>query len=327
MDAQQALAIVRLRLQHPKWGAKKLHSLLRSNGNQTLPSLSTINRVLQHSGLVVPNKRGRSRRWTPGDRIGAITASNDLWTVDFKGWWRTRDGSRCEPLTTRDAFSRYVLVNRPLDHNSGAAVRAVFEELFRKYGLPKAIKSDNGSLFASTVSPGGLTQLGAWWKALGIRLVRSRPGHPQDNGGHERMHLDLAQDLEGTPAANLAEQQQICERWRLEFNSVRPHQALGQKTPAKIYRPSSRRYDSKRPEVTYPSTYAVRTVKNGGEISRRGQMRFISEALAGRRLGIQFLDSDRIRLWFCDLCLGETDDAFRSPLGPTASATIETGEP
>jgi putative transposase len=151
-----------------------------------------------------------------------VEAPNDVWTVDFKGWWRTADGTRCEPLTVRDAFSRFVLDLRILPATSTEHVRPTFERLFARYGVPRAIHSDNGQPFASTQSIAGLSKLSAWWVSLGITLVRNRPGCPQDNGGHERMHGDIRFEIQSASAPTVSAQQKICDEWRAEFNHVRP---------------------------------------------------------------------------------------------------------
>ena len=170
-----------------------------------------------------------------------VEAPNDVWTVDFKGWWTTRDGRRCEPLTVRDAFSRFILALRILPRSDTDGVRAVFEELFERHGLPKVIQSDNGAPFAAGRSLAGLTKLSAWWISLGIDVVRSRPGCPQDNGAHERMHADISVELQTQAAQSIRAQQRACDDWRVEFNHMRPHEALGLETPADVYRSSPRR--------------------------------------------------------------------------------------
>jgi len=180
-----------------------------------------------------------------------------LWTMDFKGWWRAGNGQKCEPFTVRDAHSRFVLAATLLPGARGALVRRVLEQLFHEHGTPRAIQCDNGSPFVCTRARGGLTQLSAWLVSLGIRLIRSRPGKPQDNGGHERMHRDLA-ELELAPARSRRAQQRECDRWLVDFNNVRPHEALGGKTPGEVYKPSHRALAVQLPN--YPPEYKVRRV-------------------------------------------------------------------
>jgi len=229
------IATLQAREEHPRWGPYKLHTLLRRRFGQQTPSKRTIARILLRA-----NKVRERRKRTPisvVERAPAVTAHapNDVWTVDFKGWWRTLNGDKCEPLTVRDAYSRFLLDIVACSTKS-SAVRPIFERLFRRYGIPKAIQCDNGVPFISVRSRAGLSQLSAWWVSLGIRVVRSRPGCPQDNGGHERMHADVRADVQSRPAANRAEQQRLLDRWRQEFNRVRPHQALGGRTPAEVYK-------------------------------------------------------------------------------------------
>jgi hypothetical protein len=207
-------------------------------------------------------------------------------------------------LTVRDAFSRYILAVEVLEGTTGAPVRKVFDALFRKHGLPVAIQCDNGTPFISTSSRGGLTQLSAWWVSLGIKIVRSRPAHPQDNGGHERMHRDMAADLEAFPQATRQEQQRACSKWRQEFNHVRPHEALGGKVPAEVYKSSVRRSQTP-PRQAYPSHWVVRRVTPGhGTVRVEGQSYMVSAALGGHCVALEPVGGLRHRIWFHDLDLG-----------------------
>ena len=235
--------LVRLRQAHPHWGPKKLRALLLRTGirPEEIPGLATVGRILLRAGLSEAKGRGRPRRWEPTGPMQTAAGPNDVWTVDFKGWWRTGDRRRCEPLGIRDLYSRYILCLRPMRRRRVEDVRAVFAEVFERYGLPAVIRSDNGSPFASLTGPHGLTRLSAWWRTLGIKLDRIEPGHPEQNGGHERMHRDLAQEIEGQPAATLEEEAKRLKRWRVEYNVHRPHEALAMKTPGDVYRCSRRR--------------------------------------------------------------------------------------
>jgi putative transposase len=303
-------ALLAARAAHPRWGARKLVGVLKRRFGDATPSERTVARVLDRFGEV--RHRRRRRGLSVVERAPQVTAqaSNEVWTIDFKGWWRTTDGSRCEPLTVRDAFSRFVLALVLLPRPTGAEVWRVLERLFRRYGIPKAIQCDNGSPFICVRSPAGLTTLSTWWVSLGIRIVRSRPGCPQDNGGHERMHLDIAGELQAVPEATLALQQRACDRWRQEFNHVRPHDALKGKTPADVYRPSPSR-PTIRPPI-YPPGWLVRRVAKNGVIggSRDGQ--FLSTAAAGYFVGLQPIGGLRYRAWLYDVDLGELE------LAPTA---------
>jgi hypothetical protein len=186
---------------------------------------------------------------------------------------------------------------------STEAVRQAFVETFQRYGLPDIIRSDNGSPFASITGPAGLARLSAWWLSLGIRPERTQPGHPEQNGGHERMHGDIARVIEAKPAATLAEETLRLERWRAEFNTERPHEALAMKTPGEVYRCSSRRLSDVKPYV-YPADFERRLVHRRGCIHFRGRHVTFSEALGGLEVGIEPVGENRWRVWFCDFVVG-----------------------
>ncbi len=234
------------------------------------------------------------------------SAPNEVWTVDFKGWWLAGDNERCEPLTVRDAYSRFLLAVEVLPGTKLLETRRVFERVFREYGLPKAIQSDNGTPFINTAARGGLTRLSAWWVSLGIKVVRSRPGCPQDNGGHERMHGDLRADVQSSPAVSREAEQRACSRWRQEFNHVRPHEALNGKTPAECYRRSEIRRTKPLP-YSYPGGWIVRTASQWGIISIDDEKYGTSRALAGQVVALEPLRGLSYRLWFRNLDLGEME--------------------
>jgi putative transposase len=241
--------------------------------------------------------------------------------VDFKGWWRTMDGKRFEPLTVRDAFSRYVLCLRMLSSMAATAAKPIFERLFQARGLPKVIRVDNGAPFACTSAPGGLSRLSAWWTSLGIRVSFGRPAHPQDNGSHERMHADMANEMEADPAGTPKAQQRIADLWRRQFNTVRPHEAIGMKTPADLYRPSSRRYRGVR-LPSYPRNQAVRRVTRLGCVHYAGRTIFVSESVSGFEVGVRKTRQGRLAVQFYGLNLGifELHDSplhHRPPLIPS----------
>ena len=298
------MAVLEQRDRHPTWGAKKLRDLLLKRFRDKTPSMATIARILRRAGVV----RARRRRSMPLSVIEqapsvAAEAPNDVWTMDFKGWWRTLDKSRCEPFTVRDGFSRYVLAITVLPTTTGQQVRAELERLFKKHGLPKAFQCDNGSPFISTRARGGFTTLSVWLTSLGIRIVRSRPGHPQDNGGHERMHRDVAQEVQRWPSEDLRAQQRELDRWRQEFNYVRPHDALGGKTPAELYKPSDRKLREPRPFV-YPTTFSVRRVDRIGHVGWHGEHCYVGQAFRGELIGLEPQEGLHWRLWFRHIDLG-----------------------
>src|SRR5205809_7836146 len=225
LPEEEVCEIVRLKLAHMAWGPRKIRELyLRRHGE--VASESTFKRVLERTGLTQKRRRRRAPeagRLSNGREAAAL---NEVWTVDFKGWWRNGD-KRCEPLTVRDEYSRYLLEVRAVEDGRSETVRKSFERIFERHGLPEAIRSDNGSPFASRQGLLGLSRLSAWWVVLGIDLERGRPGHPQDNAGHERMHKDISRELEAVGECDQA----ALDVWRETFNYERPHEALGMRCP------------------------------------------------------------------------------------------------
>jgi putative transposase len=279
------VSIVELRDKHPSYGAQKIARILVKRLGSSAPSASTVARVLRRLGKM-RRKRFPVRVWTVDGRPRVeVTAPNDLWTFDYKGWWRARNREICEPLTVRDAFSRKVLAVTLVPSRHTVHVRRVLERLFRRHGVPLAMQCDNGSPFVCTRARGGLTHLSAWLVSLGIRLVRSRPASPQDNGGHERMHRDLS-ELQLRPARTRAAQQRQCDRWVVDFNEIRPHDALGGKTPSEVYRDSPRRFTG--PLIpSYPGDWQTRRVNRMGMIRIGGDYVFLSTALVGHIVGLR----------------------------------------
>ena len=298
--------MVRLKQAHRHWGPRKIRELyLRKHG--TAASESSFKRVLERAGLTQPRRRrvraAQAGRLWSGQRA---QAPNEVWTVDFKGWWYDVDGRRCEPLTVRDEHSRYVLELRRMADARTATVRDCFERLFERHGLPGAIRSDNGSPFAHVRGLLGLSRLSAWWVALGIDLERGRPGHPQDNGGHERLHRDIRTELEPGTA-----QQEAFDLWRQEFNHERPHEALGMRCPGEVYQKSQRLYEGSPEDLEYPGLHA-RRVGPQGRIMWGGMPLFITTSLAGWSVGLKPMEKGRLEVWFGRLLLGWIDPATES---------------
>jgi len=299
--------IVRLKGRHKHWGPRKIRELYRRQHGEA-PSESTFKRVLERAGMT--EKRVVRQRESTGRLYQGRVAKepNEVWTVDFKGWWYSREGGRCEPLTVRDEFSRYVLDVRAVADSRTETVKACFERLFEKYGLPGAIRSDNGSPFAAVSSVLGLSRLSAWWLVLGIDLERSRPGCPQDNGAHERFHLDMSREVEGRDGA---EQQAALDQWRKEFNEERPHEKLGMKFPAEVYRRSVREYQGTPADVEYRAM-EKRKVASTGMMKYREQEYFLSTALRGWSVGVEATSGDLYNVWFGRLLLGQIEPATAS---------------
>lgn len=284
--AEVVVALVRAKQAHPTWGPAKL--LPPPDGDPEIvrawPAVSTRGRILGLHGLVT--RRRYRRRTAPWFRpfIGA-DRPNSVWCADFKGWIRTGDGTRCDPLTITDACTRMLLCCEILTRTDYNHVRAVLERVFREYGLPFAIRTDNGPPFAS-VGAGGLSPLSVWWIKLGIMPERIKPGHPEQNGRHERFHRTLKQETMKPPATDPLAQQDRCDSFRLVYNNLRPHEALGQVHPASLYVPSIRPYPEHIGDIEYPPMTMVRRVRSNGQIKWRGGFVYVSSALIGELVGI-----------------------------------------
>jgi putative transposase len=302
-------AILALREAHPHWGPKKLRAILKARQPQDAwPAASTMGDLLRRAGVSQP--RRRTRYIVPLTQpLAAAQAPNDVWTADFKGWFRTADQTRCDPLTLADACSRFVFCCR-IVAPSEQGVRPWFERAFREHGLPVAMRTDNGSPFATT-GAGHLSHLAVWWLKLGIQLDRIDPGHPEQNGRHERFHLTLQQETTTPPAATPAQQQRRFDRMRLEFNTERPHEALGQRPPAHLYTPSPRAYPTQLEDPWYDATHQVRRVRDRGQIKWGGEFVFVSEAVRGELVGLVETECGDWRVHFMRVELGRIDRQTR----------------
>jgi putative transposase len=291
-------AIVEARRRHPSWGAKKLLKLLeRKEPLSDWPSRWTICGILKREGLV-RQKTKRRKVGHPGKPTSIVTAPNELWCVDFKGQFKTRDGRYCYPLTVTDSYSRYLIGCQGLLSTETSGAKEVFTRLFKKYGLPKAIRSDNGTPFASTAL-GRLSQLSVWWIRLGIRPELIEPGHPQQNGQHERMHRTLKAETTRPPEANLEKQQGVFNRFIREYNEVRPHEGIELKTPATLYKASPLLLPKEVPELVYPAHFETRLVSKNSGIRWNCQWVAVSQTCAGLYVGLEQVDHG---LW--DVYLG-----------------------
>ena len=305
MAPEVADAIMALRRERPHWGPRKLRAVLMRDRPETVwPAASTMGDLLRAEGLV-PSRRRRRRVAAPCRPFHTATAPNDVWCIDFKGWFRTRDGERCDPLTVSDAYSRYLLACVIVPPRT-EAVRPILERLFTRHGLPLAMRSDNGAPFAGT-GAGGLSRLSVGWAKAGIALERIEPGRPQQNGRHERMHRTLKAETARPPAASPREQQARFDRFRQDYNRNRPHEALGQRPPAALYRPSPRPRPEPPAEPWYDAWHAVRRVRTDGSIKWGGELVFISETLTGETVGVAETDSGDWIVRFADIDLGIID--------------------
>jgi len=272
-------------------GPLKLLQVLRSRHPElALPSASTVGEFLKREGLSVPRRRVRRApaASNPNTR-SSPSECNETWATDFKGQFRVGDGRYCYPLTIQDSWSRFLVRCHGLAHPRFELTRPVFEAAFREYGLPLRIHSDNGSPFAA-VGLTGLTKLSAWWVKLGIEVVRSRPGKPQDNGRLERLHRTLRQEVTRPPRATLRAQARALVGFQHWHNHERPHQALGQQTPASIYVASTRPWPARLPAPDYPGHLEVRRVADNGELRLRGYEIAVGKALAGELVACEEVD-------------------------------------
>src|SRR5712691_9211133 len=300
-------AVLRAKAAHPSWGPKKLKPL-RDEADSILqqwPVAGTRGAILTRAGLTVPRRPARAHVPPRTQPFGSVRQPNDTWCADFKGWFRTGDGVRCDPLTISDADSRFLLTCRIVPPTT-EGVQPRFRHAFREFGLPRAMRTDNGPPFASS-GAGGLSQLSVEWVKLGIKLERIDPGAPQQNGRHERLHRTLKDQTSRPPAATARAQQKRFDRFREHYSHERPHEALGQETPASHYTASPRRYPDRIEEPWYDCDHAVRRVRTTGEIKWGGEFVFVSEALVGEPVGIaETKDGDWI-VRFADIDLGLID--------------------
>jgi transposase InsO family protein len=319
-----AEVLIAARTAHATWGPRKLRAWLADKHPELkLPAASTIGGLLQRQGLVTPRRR---RHATPpyGAALQPAVGPNEVWCADFKGQFRLGNGHYCYPLTITDRYSRVILACEALERPLSEPVQAIFEVAFRAQGLPRVIRTDNGVPFAST-GLAGLSRLSVWWHRLGIVPERIAPGHPEQNGQHERMHLVLKQETTRPAAATQLQQQERFDRFVEVYNGERPHEALGQQPPIRSYQPSPRRYPERLPEPTYPLHDDVLTISRGGHVRLRGGVQvFISCALAGQRVGVREVDHGRWLVSFMDLDLGEIDlQAGRFHAADRGSASME----
>lgn len=300
--------LISLKTAHPFWGAKKIRELYaKAHPEMTIPSLSSVNRILSKANLVKKRKvkppsadcRRLHQHIQPED-------VNDVWAIDFKGWWKS-DGEICEPFTVRDLVSRKILCVKLMKSKTSQAVREVMTDLFKKYGLPKVIRSDNGTPFSSPNGLLSLTCLSAWWITLGIIPDRTEKGTPGQNGSLERMHADIAREIEGKISGGIKANQIVIDEWVKEYNSVRPNEAIGMKTPDEVYKISDRKYTGDYDEIEYPIGISPRKVSGDGFIIVKGIRITIGYSLRGLTVGLKPIDSNSYHVFLSDFLLGTLD--------------------
>lgn len=292
---------------HPTWGPRKIVAWLQKRHPElTLPAASTVGDLYSREDMV--KRRPRRRHWAqPGRARVEVAEPNDLWTIDFKGQFRTLDGVLCYPLTIADAHTRFLLAVDALPSTAHAGARVVVERVFREYGLPAVIRSDNGGPFA-TKAIAGLSRLNVWWTQLGIKQDRIEPGRPDQNGSHERMHLTMKQETVVPPAPDTVAQQDRFDVFRGEFDFERPHEALGMRTPGSLYTRSPRELPERLPEPEYPAHCVIRQVRANGILYFRDRSIFLSELLIGQLVALEEIADGVWSIYFYDLLLARLDE-------------------
>lgn len=298
--------ILQLKYAHPSWGAKKLrgHLWAKKKGVQW-PAVSTFGEILRRKGLSTPQRK-RLRVPVYSQPFQEVEKANQVWCADFKGWFLTGKGERIDPLTVTDAHSRYLLRCQSVAKTDTEHVQAIFAAAFREYGLPQRIRTDNGAPFASRAIA-GISRLSIYWMKLGIQPERIKPGHPEQNGRHERMHRTLKAETAKPPAANRRAQQEAFDRFRQQFNQERPHEALQQQTPASHYQSSPRVYPDRVPEPEYGSNMKPRRVYPDGTFFWKGTQIFISKSLGGESIAMAPIDDRYWDLHFATFPLARFD--------------------
>lgn len=308
LDEDTVIDLIKLKNAHPFWGAKKIKKRYEIvHPTREVPSLSSINRVLKKANLV--KKRRVKIASSDCRRLHQHIIPkevNDVWAIDFKGYWKS-NGEKCEPFTVRELVSRKILCAKLMTSTDSAAVRAVMTELFKKYGLPKVIRSDNGPPFAAPNGVLSLTSLSAWWITLGIMPDRTEKGSPGQNGSLERMHADIAREIEGRIGGGIQANQAALDAWVEEYNSIRPNEAIGMKTPDEVFKVSERKYTGDFDEIEYPLGYETRKVFTSGQIIINGIRISIGYSLRGLNVGLRPKSDNTYDVFLADFLLGTID--------------------
>lgn len=306
MAMQIEKIIVGLKNEKPHWGAPKIRELLKKrHPDIKLPAKSTVHAVLDRNGLV--SERGRKRNKAEGTVLTHVKDPNDLWCADYKGQFQMGNKEYCYPLTISGYSSRYLLSCEALETTKEQYAFSVFENAFKEFGLPKAMRTDNGTPFSSVHALHGLSKLSVWWLRLGIEIERIQPGHPEQNGRHERMHLTLKKEATKPAGKNLLQQQEKFDNFVSEYNNERPHQSLEMKTPSEVYKPSKRAYEGL-PDVEYPLHERTITVTQCGRICMDSRKINFSRVFAGQNIGVRQVDDKIWLVSFMEYDLGYFDE-------------------
>ena len=317
--------VVGERRKHPTWGPKKIERVLEVvHGLERVPVRSTIGEILKRHGMVQARRRRPGAFKVERGELQEAERSNQVWAADYKGWFSLGSGERCDPLTVSDLYSRYLVRLEAVPQATQYWTRRSFERVFGHYGVPEVIRVDNGSPFGS-IGPGGLSKLSAWWITLGIEVEFIRPGHPEDNGSHERMHRTMKEECCEPASVNAAAQQRRFERWRQEFNEERPHEAIDYRFPGEMYQASARHYESCVKNELYEVGEKTHRVSENGGVYWNGKNWLIGEAFAG--LEVVFDENpekgakaETKLVRFANVKLGVIGDPVWNRLRPTACA-------
>lgn len=319
-------AVLRVRKAHPTWGSKKiLATLERERGDRSWPARSTVDAILTRAGLVTP-RGARRRRQPSAPPVVPANAPNDVWSMDYKGWFRVGDGTRCDPLTVNDVFSRASLVCQAMVSPKSADVKERLEQTFRAFGMPRYMLSDGGPPFGAN-GLGRLSRLGVWLVRVGVIPVLIEPGRPDQNGRHERFHETLKAETANPPSGSIRSQQAAFNAFQQTYNEERPHEALAMRTPAEVYELSPRQLPAQLPEHAYASGIEVRAVRPDGCIKWAGESVFIGEAFAGEALGLQVVGDGIWRVDLGPLRLGVLHARSRTVVPELPSVTHVPGQP
>jgi putative transposase len=309
LPMQVRKAILRIKQDKPSWGAPKIREKLRRQfPNLRLPAKSTIHAVLDKAGLVTRRKKRRYK--ATGTPLSAPKKPNQLWCADYKGEFMLTNKKYCYPLTITDFATRYLIACEALENTQEQYAFSVFEQAFKEYGLPQAIRTDNGLPFSSVRALFGLSRLSVWWLRLGIQIERIQPGKPQQNGRHERMHLTLKQEATQPAGDNFLQQQEKFDQFMSQYNEERPHQALAMKYPAELYQPSKRIYQGL-PELEYPFHDKTAMVTMCGRVCFKDKKFYLSQVFSGQTIGIKEVQEGIWLVTFMHYDLGYFDEETR----------------
>jgi len=306
MPEPVSVELLRIKILHPSWGAKKILAIYKRNSNgKYIPVRSTVERLFSRAGCTGVRRRRKVETGIIIQKRIVPEEPNDVWTVDFKGWWYSRNKEKVNPLTIRDEFSKRILAIEAVEKGDTVSVKKVFVRLFEEFGIPRIIRSDNGPPFANVLNYWGLTRLSVWWLSLGIQLDRITPGHPQQNGGHERMHRDMKKELQGKIDGTLGEHQNVFNEWLHVFNTIRPHEALDMKVPSDVYKKSDIKFPGEYIELKYGKGFKTRYVNDRGYFNYDNRRVFVGNPFAGYHVGLKINVDTPMEIWFSELMLGK----------------------